>query len=213
MVPADRWKYSHCSRATCRPALLVVDDEHIERMLVAPAATPLGFTRRCRRQSRRSCGIPATRVRCRVLDLALGETESISLLPALCPGEPTPCDFRFRHGTTGCAPRAPGWRAHSACAWQAPWPKPVAPAALRALSGRIPDAPHRQVHADAPPAGESELALAPLPKASWPPRSSQKSRCAPAAVKGWRRWPAGTVSTARFCCDLFMFIPLAEAAA
>ena len=190
--------------------LLVVDDEHIERMLVAHAAAPLGFTVDAAGSLDEAAVLLSRHVYdAVVLDLALGETESISLLPALCAGATDPVvifvsgmDDRVRAASARLAGTL-GLRVAGTLA------KPVAPAALRALLRRTPERTAPAVHADAPPPSESELALA-LAQGELAAAFQPKVTLRTGAVKGVEalaRWHR--VDGSVLLPDLF--IPLAEA--
>jgi EAL domain-containing protein (putative c-di-GMP-specific phosphodiesterase class I)/ActR/RegA family two-component response regulator len=124
---------------TASRRLLVADDEHIDRMLVIRSATPLGFTVDAAASLEDAARLLARHTYdAVVLDLALGERESISLLPELRArgGDPivifvSGMDDRVR---AACARLAAtlGLRVAGALA------KPVAPTALRALLSRTP---------------------------------------------------------------------------
>ncbi len=193
-----------------RRRLLVVDDEHIQRMPVAHAAAPLGFTVDAAGDLEEAAvllGLHAYDAI--VLDLALGETESISLLPGLRAGATDPVaifvsgmDDRVRAASTRLAGTL-GLRVAGALA------KPVAPAALRDLLRSTPErtAPTAQVEKHRP--SEAELALALVQgelAAAFQPKVALRTG-AVAGVEALARWhrPDGTV----LLPDLF--IALAEA--
>jgi EAL domain-containing protein (putative c-di-GMP-specific phosphodiesterase class I)/ActR/RegA family two-component response regulator len=190
--------------------LLVVDDEHIERMLVAHAAAPLGFTVDAAGNLEEAARLLDQHVYdAIVLDLALGETESISLLPALRSGASDPVlifvsgmDDRVRAASARLAGTL-GLRVAGALA------KPVVPAALRDLLRSTPERSASPAPTDAIPPSEAELALALAQgalAASFQPKVALRSRTV-TGVEALVRWhrPDGTV----LLPDLF--IPLAEA--
>ncbi|HUB11467.1 MAG TPA: EAL domain-containing response regulator [Acetobacteraceae bacterium] len=114
--------------------LLVVDDELVDRMLLARAVAPLGFTVDAAGSIPEAVGLLTLHVyQAIVLDLALGETEGISLLPTLHASASDPLlvfvsgmDDRVRIASARLAATL-GLRVAGAVA------KPVAPATLRAL--------------------------------------------------------------------------------
>jgi EAL domain-containing protein (putative c-di-GMP-specific phosphodiesterase class I)/ActR/RegA family two-component response regulator len=192
-----------------RRRLLVVDDEHIERMLVAHAVASLGFTVDAASSLEEAALLLGRhRYDAIVLDLALGETEGISLLPSLCAGTSDPIvifvsgmDDRVR---AACARLAGtlGLRVAGALA------KPVSPAALRDLLRSTPERAAPQAHAETARPSEAELALA-LARDEIIPWFQPKIALRTGAVTGvealarWHR-PDGTLLPP----DLF--IPLAE---
>jgi EAL domain-containing protein (putative c-di-GMP-specific phosphodiesterase class I)/ActR/RegA family two-component response regulator len=190
--------------------LLVVDDEHIERMLVAHAAAPLGFAVDSASNLEEATLLLSQHAYdAIVLDLALGETESISLLPDLKAGASDPVvifvsgmDDRVRAASARLAATL-GLRVAGALA------KPVAPAALRELLRRTPKAAAPPALVAASPPKEAELALALAQgelAAAFQPKVALRSG-AVTGVEALARWnrPDGSV----LLPDLF--IPLAEA--
>jgi EAL domain-containing protein (putative c-di-GMP-specific phosphodiesterase class I)/ActR/RegA family two-component response regulator len=139
--------------------LLVVDDEVIERMLVMRAVAPLGFAVDAAASMEEATGLLRRhRYDAIVLDLALGETEGISLLPALRAGASDPLvifvsgmDDRVRAASARLAGTL-GLRVAGALA------KPVAPAALRTLLDSHPERIEPAIKADTPPLSKAELA-------------------------------------------------------
>ena len=125
--------------------LLVVDDEHIERMLVAHAAAPLGFTVDAASNLEEAALLLSQHVYdAIVLDLALGETESISLLPGVASrGERPRRHLRLRHGRPGARRQRPAGRnarpAGGGRTGQAGRPRRVA----RPTAQHAANAPHR----------------------------------------------------------------------
>lgn len=190
--------------------LLVVDDEQIERMLMAHAAAPLGFTVDAASNLEEAALLLSQHVYdAIVLDLALGETESISLLPALQAGASDPVvifvsgmDDRVRAASARLAGTL-GLRVAGALA------KPVAPAVLRDLLRSAPKraAPPALAAANLPKEAELALALAQGElAAAFQPKVELRSG-AVTGVEALARWhrPDGSI----LLPDLF--IPLAEA--
>ena len=190
--------------------LLVVDDEHIERMLVAHAAAPLGFAVDAASNLEEAALLLSQNVYdAIVLDLALGETESISLLPDLQAGPSDPVvifvsgmDDRVRAASARLAGTL-GLRVAGALA------KPVAPAALRELLRRTPQRTAPPALAATSLPNEAELALALAQgelAAAFQPKVALRSGVV-TGVEALARWhrPDGSV----LLPDLF--IPLAEA--
>ncbi|HEY3847185.1 MAG TPA: EAL domain-containing response regulator [Acetobacteraceae bacterium] len=193
-----------------RRRLLVVDDEHIERMLVAHSVASLGFTVDAAASLEEAALLLGQHTYdAVVLDLALGETEGISLLPRLCAGATDPVvifvsgmDDRVRAASARLAGTL-GLRVAGALA------KPIAPAALRELLRRSPERAVPPAEAVAIRPSESELALALAHgelAASFQPKIALLTG-AVTGVEALARWhrPDGTVLPP----DLF--IPLAEA--
>jgi EAL domain-containing protein (putative c-di-GMP-specific phosphodiesterase class I) len=190
--------------------LLVVDDEHIERMLVAHAVAPLGFAVDAAASLEEASHLLAQHVyHAIVLDLALGESESISLLPGLRASGSDPIvvfvsgmDDRVRAASARLAGTL-GLRVAGALA------KPIAPAALRELLRCIPERTAPTALAEQIRPSEAELSLA-LAQGELAAAFQPKVALSSGAVAGvealarWRR-PDGTILPP----DLF--IPLAEA--
>ncbi len=192
-----------------RRRLLVVDDEHIERMLVAHAAAPLGFIVDTAANLEEAALLLGRNLYdAVVLDLALGDTDSISLLPGLRAGATDPLvifvsgmDDRVRAASARLAGTL-GLRVAGALA------KPVSPAALRVMLRSKPEraAPPDEPHTMHPSEAELALALAHGElAASFQPKVALRSG-AVAGVEALARWhrPDGSV----LLPDLF--IPLAE---
>jgi EAL domain-containing protein (putative c-di-GMP-specific phosphodiesterase class I) len=190
--------------------LLVVDDEHIQRMLVAHAVAPLGFAVDTAASIDEAAAlIGRNAYDAIVLDLALGESEGISLLPELRARADDPLlvfvsamDDRVRAVSARLAGTL-GLRVAGSLA------KPVVPAALRALLCSQPRrAPAPAKEAAAHP-DEAELALA-LSKGQVVPSFQPKIALRTGAVIGvealarWQRADGVALPP-----DLF--IPLAEA--
>ncbi len=193
-----------------RRRLLVVDDEPIERMLVTHAVAPLGFTVDAAGSLEDAALLLGRHVYdAIVLDLALGETEGISLLPDLRAGATDPLvifvsgmDDRVRAASTRLAGTL-GLRVGGALA------KPVAPAALRELLRSTPERAAPPAQAETIHPSEAELALALAHgevAAAFQPKVALRTG-AVTGVEALARWhrPDGSV----LLPDLF--IPLAEA--
>lgn len=189
--------------------LLVVDDEVIQRMLVMRAAAPLGFAVDAAANIEEAAGLLLRhRYDAIVLDLALGETEGISLLPAVRAGAGDPLlifvsgmDDRVRAASARLASTL-GLRVAGALA------KPVAPAVLRALLDSHPQRTEPAARQDAPPLSAAELATALQRREirpSFQPKVSLRTGHA-VGVEALARWhrPDGTILPP----DLF--IPVAE---
>ncbi len=197
------------AKEPARRRLLVVDDEHVERMLVAHAAAPLGFAVDAAGNLEDAVRLLDLHVYdAIVLDLALGETESISLLPVLRAGATDPLvifvsgmDDRVRAASARLAATL-GLRVAGALA------KPVSPAALRGLLRSTPEHAVQPVAPDAIHPSEAELALA-LARgelaAAFQPKLALRTGTV-TGVEALARWhrPDGAI----LLPDLF--IPLAE---
>jgi EAL domain-containing protein (putative c-di-GMP-specific phosphodiesterase class I)/ActR/RegA family two-component response regulator len=189
--------------------LLVVDDEHLERMLVAHAVAPLGFVVDAASSFEQAAVLLGQHVyHAIVLDLALGETESIRLLPGLRTGASDPIvvfvsgmDDRVRAASARLAGTL-GLRVAGALA------KPIAPAALRELLRCTPERAASAARSDGAVPSETELSLA-LARGELAAAFQPKVMLASGVVGGvealarWHR-PDGTT----LAPDLF--IPLAE---
>jgi EAL domain-containing protein (putative c-di-GMP-specific phosphodiesterase class I) len=188
----------------------VVDDELVERMLIMRAAAPLGFAVDSAASVEDAARLlRGNRYDAIVLDLALGETEGISLLPALCGGKTDPLlifvsgmDDRVRAASARLAGTL-GLRVAGALA------KPVAPAALRALLDSQPERVMPPAKSDTPRPSVAQLATALSHgdiRACYQPKVSLRTG-ATLGVEALARWhcPDGAV--------LFpdLFIPIAEA--
>ncbi len=190
--------------------LLVVDDEHIERMLVARAVASLGFAVDAAGSLDEAAVLLGKHVYdAIVLDLALGETEGISLLPGLLAGTSDPVvifvsgmDDRVRAASARLAETL-GLRVAGAL------PKPVSPAALRDLLRRTPGRVAPVAHAETILPSETELALALAQgelAAAFQPKVALRSGGV-VGVEALARWHRADGSV--LLPDLF--IPLAEA--
>lgn len=189
--------------------LLVVDDELIERMLVMRAAAPLGFAVDSAATVQEATSLLGrNRYDAIVLDLALGETEGISLLPALRGDTNDPLlifvsgmDDRVRAASARLAGTL-GLRVAGALA------KPVAPAALRALLDSSPERMPLAAKAAMPRPSPAEFAAALQRgeiRACFQPKVSLRTGVA-VGVEALARWhrPDGAI----LLPDLF--IPIAE---
>jgi EAL domain-containing protein (putative c-di-GMP-specific phosphodiesterase class I)/CheY-like chemotaxis protein len=190
--------------------LLVVDDELIERMLVMRAVAPLGFAVDAAASVQEAADLLRQHhYDAIVLDLVLGETEGISLLPALRAGIADPLlifvsgmDDRVRAASARLAGTL-GLRVAGALA------KPVAPAALRALLGSSPERIAPATKSDRPRPSAAELAAALARgeiRACFQPKVSLRTG-ATVGAEALARWhrPDGAI----LLPDLF--IPVAEA--
>jgi EAL domain-containing protein (putative c-di-GMP-specific phosphodiesterase class I) len=190
--------------------LLVVDDELVERMLVARAVAPLGFAVDAAGSIEEATGLLRRHVyQAVVLDLALGESEGISLLPALQTGATdallifvSGMDDRVRAASARLA-GALGLRVAGAL------PKPVAPGTLRSLLGSSPERPVPPLGPTALRPTEPELAQALVRhriEAAFQPKVALYTGAIVGveALARWRRPDATELSPD-------VFIPLAEA--
>ena len=124
--------------------LLVVDDERVQRLLVARAVTPMGFVvDDAADLAEATAHLAETRYEAVVLDLSLGETEGVSLLPALRDTRSRPIliflsglDDRVITASLRLA-ASMGLRVAGMLR------KPASPTALRSL---LRDAPEREAH-------------------------------------------------------------------
>lgn len=141
--------------------LLVVDDERVERMLVARAVAPLGFAVDAAANVEEALALLEQHAYdAVVLDLALGETEGISLLPGLRAAAADPIvifvsgmDDRVRAASARLAVTL-GLRVAGAVA------KPVTPATLRAMLCSSPDRSMPAAKTGMAMPSEAELAAA-----------------------------------------------------
>jgi EAL domain-containing protein (putative c-di-GMP-specific phosphodiesterase class I)/ActR/RegA family two-component response regulator len=198
------------AKQTAGRRLLVVDDEHIERMLVARAVTSLGFSvDGAANLDEAALLLGEHMYDAIVLDLALGETEGISLLPDLRAGGADPIvifvsgmDDRVRAASARLAGTL-GLRVAGALA------KPVAPAALRDLLRTTPARAAPPALEETIQPSEAELALT-LARgeiaASFQPKVALRTG-AVTSVEALARWHRTDGSV--LLPDLF--IPLAEA--
>ena len=198
------------AKQTAGRRLLVVDDEHIERMLVARAVTSLGFSvDGAANLDEAALLLGEHAYDAIVLDLALGETEGISLLPDLRAGGADPIvifvsgmDDRVRAASARLAGTL-GLRVAGALA------KPVAPSALRDLLRTTPARAAPPALEETIQPSEAELALA-LARgeiaASFQPKVALRTG-AVTSVEALARWHRTDGSI--LLPDLF--IPLAEA--
>ena len=182
--------------------LLVVDDEHIERMLVARAVAPLGFTVDAAGSLEEAALLLGRHVYdAIVLDLALGETEWISLLPGSARRRDRPCgDLRFRHGRPGARRQRPAGGDARPARGRRPGQagRPRRPARRCCAAPR--NAPRRRSTRMRPSPSEAELALA-LAQGELAAVVPAEGRAAHRRRRSAsRRWPAGTGRTARSCC-------------
>ena len=189
--------------------LLVVDDEHIQRMIIIRAVAPLGYAvDSAASLEDATAHLARYRYDAVVLDLSLGETEGISLLRAMRDGDSDPVliflsrlDERVLAASLRLASTM-GFRVAGMLR------KPASPFALRAL---LLEAPIRQVPAakaaECPPSVD-ELAEAIRAGAILPhfqPKVALRDRRV-VGVEALARWPGQAGN--RMPPD--MFIPIAE---
>lgn len=189
--------------------LLVVDDERIQRMIIARAAEGMGYTTDSAATLDEAASRLATqRYDAIVLDLSLGETEGISLLQAVRDGSGDPVlvfvsrlDDRVRTASVRLA-SAIGLRVAGAL------PKPIAPAALRELLCVSPPRTEARSPRDrrGPSAGELADALRwETIVAAFQPKVSLRDGSV-VGVEALARWPHRPASL----IPPDVFIPLAE---
>jgi EAL domain-containing protein (putative c-di-GMP-specific phosphodiesterase class I)/ActR/RegA family two-component response regulator len=189
--------------------LLVVDDERIQRMIVIRAVAPLGYAVDSAASLRDATAqLALYRYDAVILDLALGETEGISLLRALRDGESDPVLIFLSHLDQRVIAASLRLASTMGLRVAGMLQKPASPCALRAL---LRDAPERQTRPsesfERPPSVD-ELADAIRTRAILPyfqPKVSLRDGTV-VGVEALARWPSHGDN--RMMPD--MFIPLSE---
>jgi EAL domain-containing protein (putative c-di-GMP-specific phosphodiesterase class I)/FixJ family two-component response regulator len=189
--------------------LLIVDDERTQRMIIIRVVAPLGFAVDCAATLRDAAEyLREYRYDAVILDLALGDTEGISLLPMLrdCEFDPiliflSRLDERVIAASLRLA-SSMGLRVAGMLR------KPTSPYALRELLRNTPERPVRRAERGEPTPSVYELASAIQNGVILPhyqPKISLRDRKV-VGVEALARWPGGD----RDHMEPSRFVPLAE---